>query len=260
LAVECSPERIVEKEEYRRLFELEDELWWFVGMRALSLALIDRFIAVKHPLSIIDVGCGTGGMIPHLETYGPVVGVDRSTEALSFAKRRERGYLVQGGLPRLPFASHSFDLVTSFDVIYHRAVENDDQALAEMARLLKPGGALLLRVPAHDRLRGQHDVAVHTRHRYERDELAEKLRKAGLEPSYISYANCFLFPVAAALRLAERIGHREGDGSDVKRLPGPVNAVFASVLRLEASIVRWGSLPFGLSLVAVATRPESAPS
>jgi len=246
----------VETEEYQRLFELEDRLWWFVGMRKLSLALMDRFLLRSHSLAILDVGCGTGGMIPHLGKYGSVIGVDLSDRALSFAKRRERGRLVQGGLPCLPFRSRSFDLVTSFDVIYHQAVADDQEALAEMARLLRPGGTLLLRVPAHDHLRSHHDVAVHTRHRYGKRELRTKLRQAGLDPFYISYANCFLFPVAASMRLAEKILHRGRHGSDVKEVPGAINLLLTAVLRLEATIVRRGRLPFGLSLVAVAARKE----
>jgi len=244
----------VEKEEYQKLFELEDRLWWFLGMRALSLSLVERFIHRSPTLSILDVGCGTGGMIPHLRRFGSVVGVDLSDRALSFAKRRAQGHLVQAGLPHLPFPSGSFDLLTSLDVIYHQAVTDDDAALSEMARLLRPGGKLLLRVPAHDWLRGRHDQAVHTRHRYGRQELREKLQRAGLEPNYVSYANCLLFPVAASIRFSQRLLNLEGRddrGSDVKEVPAPINWLLTAVLKLEAAILRRQALPFGLSLVAV---------
>ena len=247
---------MVEKEEYEKLYELEDRLWWFVGMRAISRSLIERFAGRSSNLSILDVGCGTGGMLPHLRRFGPVVGVDLSDRALSFAKRREPGHLVQAGLPHLPFASGSFDLLTSFDVIYHQSVMDDAAALSEMARLLRPGGKLLLRVPAHDWLRGSHDRAVHTRHRYGKRELKEKLRRAGLEPSYLSYANCFLFPVAAAIRFAQRVLNPEDEGSDVNEVPAPLNWLLTAVLKLEAAVLRRQALPFGLSLVAVAERPE----
>lgn len=244
----------MEKEEYQKLYELEDSLWWFVGMRAISLSLIERFVPHSSPLAILDVGCGTGGMMPHLGKLGTVIGVDVSDRALSFAKQREQGDLVQAGLPYLPFASESFDLLTSFDVIYHRSVADDVEALSEMTRLLRPGGTLLLRVPAYDWLRGRHDLAVHTRHRYGKQELREKLRRAGLEPSYLSYANCLLFPLAAAMRCTETVFKFQRDGSDVKELPGAVNRLLTAILRVEASIVRRGRLPFGLSLVAVAIR------
>jgi SAM-dependent methyltransferase len=247
-------ELVVEKEEYQKLYELEDRLWWFVGMRSIALSLIERFVPHSSPLAILDVGCGTGGMMVHLRRFGSVVGVDVSDRALSFAKRREQGDLVQAGLPNLPFGSESFDLLTSFDVIYHQAVSDDVAALSEMARLLKPGGKLLLRVPAHDWLRGRHDIAVHTRHRYGKRELREKLSRAGLEPDYLSYANCILFPVAAAMRCGELVFKWQRNGSDVKELPEAVNRLLTAILRVEASIVRWERLPFGLSLVAVAAR------
>ena len=256
-AVKCAA---VDKDQYQRLFELEDRLWWFVGMRKLSLALIERFVDASPPLSILDAGCGTGGMIPHLQSYGSVVGADLSDEALAFARRRQTGHLVRSSLPYLPFAAGAFDLVTSFDVIYHQAVSDDEVALGEMARVLRPGGTLLIRVPAHDRLRSRHDLAVHTRHRYAKRELEQKLERAGLEPVYVSYVNCFLFPVAVAARLADKLLPGDQDASQLRDVPAALNRVLTAVLGLEASVVRGrrgrrpGRLPFGLSLFAVASR------
>ncbi len=247
----------MDKDQYQRLFELEDRLWWFVGMRKLSFALIERFVRASPPLSILDAGCGTGGMIPHLQSYGSVVGVDLSDEALAFARRRQEGHLVRCSLPSLPFASDAFDLVTSFDVIYHQAVADDLVALGEMARVLRPGGTLLVRVPAHDRLRSRHDIVVHTRHRYAKRELKEKLEHAGLEPLYVSYVNCFLFPVAVASRLVDKVLPGDQDASQLRDVPPPLNRLLTVVLELEASIIRAARLPFGLSLVAVAARKAS---
>lgn len=232
-------------------------MWWFVGMRKLSFALIERFVHTSPPLSILDAGCGTGGMIPHLQSYGSVVGVDLSDEALAFARRRQVGHLVQSSLPNLPFSAGIFDLVTSFDVIYHQAIANDEVALSELTRVLRPGGILLIRVPAHDRLRSRHDIAVHTRHRYAKRELKEKLERAGLEPLYLSYVNCFLFPVAAAARLADKVLPGDQDASQLRDVPPLLNRLLEAVLGLEASIIRAARLPFGLSLVAVARRKAS---
>ncbi len=244
----------METKEYQQLFEVEDRLWWFVGMREATLVLIKRFVQDPRGLSILDAGCGTGGMLPHLSSYGSVVGTDLSDEALSFANRGRRGHLVQSSLPGLPFPSGSFDLVTSLDVIYHQAVPDDEKALSEMARVLRPGGTLLLRVPAHDRLRSRHDIAVHTRHRYGKRELIDKLERAGLTAVYASYLNCFLFPLALVKRLAEPLLLQDDRGSALKDMPFLINRLLTGILRLEAGIVRWGQLPFGLSLVAVARR------
>jgi SAM-dependent methyltransferase len=244
----------MEKEEYRRLFELEDHLWWFAGMNEISLSLLERFCPQTRPLSILDAGCGTGGMLPHLTGYGPTVGIDLSRDALDFAHRRETGHLARASLDQLPFPAETFDLVTSFDVIYHRAIPDDEVALTEIARVLRPGGTLLLRVPAHEGLRSQHDEAVHTRQRYGRTEVVDKLRRIGFRPLYVTYANCFLFPIAAVKRLVE--GHLPGgkEGSDVKPVPAILNRLLLSVLRLEARVVKRFRLPFGLSLIAVASR------
>ncbi len=242
----------MEKEEYRRLFELEDHLWWFTGMSEISRSLLDRFCPETRPLSILDAGCGTGGMLPHLAGYGPTVGADLSREALGFARRRETGHLTCASLTQLPFPAETFDVVTSFDVIYHRAIRDDEVALAEIARVLRPQGTLLLRVPAHERLRSHHDEAVHTRQRYGRKELIEKLRRAGLRPLYITYANCFLFPIAVLKRLAEGLLPGSHEGSDVKPVPAALNRVLRSVLYVEARVMSWTRLPFGLSLIAVA--------
>ncbi len=238
----------MKKEEYRRLFELEDHLWWFTGMSEISRSLLDRFCPETRPLSILDAGCGTGGMLPHLTGYGPTVGIDLSREALGFARRRETGHLTCASLTQLPFPAETFDVVTSFDVIYHRAIRDDEVALAEIARVLRPQGTLLLRVPAHEGLRSHHDEAVHTRQRYGRKELIEKLRRAGFRSVYSTYANCFLFPIAVLKRLLP--GSHEG--SDVKPVPAALNRLLLSVFRLEAKVVRRSRLPFGLSLIAVA--------
>ncbi len=112
-------------------------------------------------------------------------------------------------------------------------------------------------MPAHDWLRGHHDTAVHTRHRYGKRELQEKLQRAGLKPNYVSYANCFLFPVAASMRFSERflnLEGREDRGSDVKEVPPPINWLLTAILKLEAAILSRQALPFGLSLVAVAEK------
>jgi SAM-dependent methyltransferase len=251
----------MEEDEYRKLYELENELWWFRGMSAISMALIDRFVArsSSSPLRILDAGCGTGGMLSALRQKGAAFGIDVSAEAIRFASRRGvSSPLVRGDVSMLPFPPSSFDLVTSFDVLYHRKVPDDARALAELSRVLKPGGILLMRVPAYDRLRSHHDDAVHTRHRYARKELTSKLEDAGLSPLFVSFLNCLLFPVALGRRWAERFGSREHAGSEVERIDPRMNAMLLRVLRLEERLLRVAPLPFGLSLVAVGRKDTSA--
>jgi SAM-dependent methyltransferase len=244
----------MEKEEYRRLFEHEGDLWWFTGMREISSTLLNRFLPGSRTLSVLDAGCGTGGMLQTLAEMGSTVGMDLSADAIEFARRRNADRLLQASISSLPFREATFDLVTSFDVIYHRAVPNDEEALAEAARVLRPGGTLLIRVPAYDRFRSHHDEAVHTRQRYGREELERKLRRAGLVPIYTTYAVCFLFPLAVMKRLSEKLSSKTEMGSEVQAVSRPLNGLLHHVLRLEAVILRHARLPFGLSLFAVGRR------
>jgi SAM-dependent methyltransferase len=245
----------MEHEEYQRLFALEDKLWWFLGMRHVSVTLLDKYFRGKGAeRRILDAGCGTGGMLETLRNYGRTWGTDASAEALQFASKRATGSLVQSDVCRLPFAGESFDLVTSFDVIYHNRIANDGDALLEMARVLRPHGLILLRVPALKVFRGRHDFAVHTRHRYARRELEEKLEEAGFVSEFVSYANCLLLPVALLRRGADQLLRPGRHGSEVEPVPAWLNRSLCWILRLEARWLRFGTLPLGLSLVAVARK------
>src|SRR5262245_24943508 len=155
----------VNREEYARMYEAEERQWWYAGMRALSFALLERHwppgSAGGAPPRILDAGCGTGNNLRHFASWGRPVGVDLSDEALRFC--RERGVAAAGGsLMALPFGDGVFDCITSFDVIYHRWVSDDAAAVREMARVLRPGGLMLVRVPALQALWGAHDEAVHS--------------------------------------------------------------------------------------------------
>ncbi len=250
----------MESDEYQRLFELEDNLWWFVGMRQISRALLERYLprAARERL-ILDVGCGTGGMLEALRPFGRTFGADESARALGFAKTRANTLLVQADACRLPYASESFDLVTCFDVLYHLRVSSDHDALLEMARVLRPSGLILLRVPALELFRGRHDLAVHTRHRYKRKELVSKLLLAGLTPDFVSYVNFFLLPVALLRRAVDRWLRPGYQGSEVEPVTPWMNRALLQFLRLESRLIRLGPLPVGLSLVVVARKRESEP-
>ena len=241
--------------EYQRMYEAEERQWWYAGMRALSLALLrgrlERLARGGERLRILDAGCGTGNNLRHLSSYGRAVGVDLSQDALVFC--RSRGVAAaRAGLLALPFADAVFDCVTSFDVIYHRWVEDDAAAVREMARVLRPGGLLLVRVPALRVLWGAHDEAVHSRHRYRRSELERLMAGAGLEVVRATYANTFLLPLVAARRGLDRLTGREG--SDVGFLPAPLEWAFRSVLHAEARLVGRLSLPIGSSVFALARK------
>ncbi|HEY2941134.1 MAG TPA: class I SAM-dependent methyltransferase [Vicinamibacteria bacterium] len=243
-------------EEYGRMFDAEETQWWYAGMRAISMALLSPALAARpQPAWILDAGCGTGHNLHHLSRLGRAVGVDLSDEALRFC--RIRGVpAAKAGLLALPFPDAAFDCVTSFDVLYHRWVQDDRAAVAELARVLRPGGVLLVRVPALRALWGAHDEAVHSRHRYTRGEVNALLRGAGLHVMRASYGNTLLLPLLAARRTLDRITGRHG--SDVAFLPAPLERAFRALLELEARLVRVVSFPIGASVFALARRPTSA--
>jgi SAM-dependent methyltransferase len=244
----------MEREQYAIMARREERHWWYTGMRRVALAVLDSVLAGRSGLRILDAGCGTGGTTRELQRYGEVVGVDLAWEALLPARARGSGHLARASIERLPFQSGSFDLVTSFEVVYHLGVSNDGCAFEEIRRVLKSGGLLLLRVPAHDWLRGEHDRLVHTRHRYSPAEVAEKLTSAGFGVVRLSWANTVLFPPAVAKRLLERLQPASGDAEpDLWQPPGPLNAALERAIAVEAlAIPRGVPLPFGLSVLAIA--------
>jgi len=260
----------MEKEQYDLMFAQEERHWWYVGMRRISAALLERYPPLApreggRPLDILDAGCGSGGMTRYLERFGRVAGIDFAPEALTLAKQRSLTRLARASVGAMPFRDGSFDVVTSFDVLYHLDVDDDRAAIAEIHRVLRPGGVALIRLPAFDWIRGAHDEVVHTRHRYTRDELAGKLEDAGFRLEHTTYANFLLFPLAPIKRYLE---HRQGshEATDLWRPPGPINRLLADLLGLEALAAREAGLPWGLSVFAVGRRvrplaqpPASAP-
>jgi SAM-dependent methyltransferase len=246
----------VNLEEYARMYEAEEKQWWYAGMRAISLALLSPALAGPAGAArILDAGCGTGNNLRHLARHGRAVGVDLSDEALRFC--RTRGVAAaKASLLSLPFPDASFDCVTSFDVLYHQWIADDRAAVAELARVLRPGGVILVRVPALRALWGAHDEAVHSRHRYTRGEVRALLEGAGLEVVRASYGNTLLLPLVAARRTLDRVTGRHG--SDVSFLPAPLEWAFRTLLGVEARLMRRVSLPLGASVFALARRPAEA--
>ena len=245
----------MDPKEYIRIAGLEAEHWWYRGMGEVALGLLEG-VKLPRPALILDAGCGPGGTSARFKALGPVVGLDLAPEALNLARRHGLEGLVRGSITALPFADESFDLVLSFDVIYHLWVGDDRLALRELARVLKPGGYLLIRVPAFEALRGPHDRVVLTRHRYTAGEVADLVRSAGLRVERLTYANGLLFAPAVLWQLAGRlIGPDQKAASDVRALPGPINSFLYRILCLEGRLIRrFGRLPIGLSVICLAQR------
>jgi SAM-dependent methyltransferase len=245
----------LEPAEYEYMYKLEDAFWWYRGMRGISRVLLEKdLIDGMSGLRVLDAGAGTGGSLQMLQHYGDVTAFDFEPVAAEMYARREKGRIAVASIDGMPYADNTFDLVTSFDVLCQLEPDQETAALSEVRRVLKPAGGVLFRVPAFQFMFGPHDVAVHSRHRYSAGEMETKLAGVGLTPVATTYANTILFPVAMARRLVTKFVTKP-TASDVRPVPGPVDALFGSVLRLEAAIIRRARLPFGLSVFALARKP-----
>jgi len=248
----------VEHEEYEMMYRAEDHHWWYTGMRAISTALLERRLAPNRDLTILDAGCGTGSCMQWLQQFGQVAGIDLAPEAVSFCRQRGLERLGQATICSLPFVDAGFDLVTSFDVMSACDTQAASRAIDEFHRVLRPGGHLLLRLPAYQWLYSRHDQLVHTRHRFSRGEIARRLREHGFDLEHTSYANCLLFPLAAAKRIKDKLLPPKQACSDVSVTGGWMNPIFSRMLRSEAPLISRFGLPFGLTVVALARKPAAA--
>ena len=241
----------MEIEEYARIAAAEDEHWWYRNTRAVMGDLLAPWLGPDR--IILDAGCGPGGNGAWLSAYGQVVGVDIADAGLAFVKARHQAIdPVCASLERLPFPDRAFDVVVAITVLY--SVDDDRAAARELARTVRPGGALLVMEPAFPSLRRAHDKTVHGRRRYRRAELAGRLTDAGLRVDRATFAYTFLAPPAALLAAAERVWpHRSGDaGSDVERRS--LDPLFGRLAAYERRWLRRHNLPFGTSVAVVATR------
>ncbi len=247
----------MEAYEYEVMAAVEHTHWWYRGMRALTAAWLDPLYAARADLRILDAGCGTGGNVDFLRRYGAVAGLDLAPLAVQLGARRAPGRLQRGSVLALPYRAASFDLVTSFDVLYHRAVIDEDSALREAWRVLRPGGRLLLRLPAYRWLASRHDRSVHGRHRYTLGETRALLERNGFVVERGSYVNSLLFPLALVQRLAERLCPAAPPAGSEMRPPHPLlNQLFGLALALEAAWLRRGrTFPAGLSVLVLARKP-----
>lgn len=191
-----------------------------------------------------------------LRNWGTVVGLDISIFALKFAKSKGMKHLVLGDAVRLPFASNCFDLVAVLDVLEH--LDDDRQALREIWRVLKLNGAVVFTVPAFMSLWSVHDIALAHRRRYLWSEIHDKVVQAGFHLRCLSYAICPLLPVVFVFRKVQNWFMRgKAPATALIELPSPLNSLLIELLKLEASLLPFVRLPFGVSLVGLAEKlPE----
>jgi SAM-dependent methyltransferase len=233
--------------------ELEDHHWWYRGRRRIIAQLIDS-LSLEPGARVLDAGCGSGRNMVDLEHLGTITGVEIADASVERARARGVGEVIQCSVTSLPFADDYFDLVVCLDVIEHIADEHG--ALTELHRVVRPGGGLLVTVPAYQWLWSEHDEINHHQRRYTRSRLSRAAADAGWETVRATYFNAVLLPLAIPYRLLARRAHVEGPSSDLQQMPERLNAMLEWPLRFEARMIgHGGRIPAGLSLAAVFRKP-----
>jgi ubiquinone/menaquinone biosynthesis C-methylase UbiE len=235
----------------------ESRHFWFKGFKHFITPLLIEAARGRTNLRILDCACGTGANLEHLARFGRVYGFDLNEVGLRFGRDGGRTGLARANVGAIPFPDSCFDIVTSFDVLYALAERVERDAVAEMFRVLRPGGAAIFNVAAMEVLTGNHSVLVHQLRRYSRPRLTSLLTGAGFQVVRLTHTNATLFPAIFTLRTFQRLrGLNEAESNgDFSVPPEPVNSILAAALQLEAYLVRYVDLPFGSSLLCLATKP-----
>jgi ubiquinone/menaquinone biosynthesis C-methylase UbiE len=235
--------------------QAEETHFWFRGFRAFVTPALADIAGQRRDLRLIDCGCGTGHNLALLAAHGRAWGFDLSRGGVERARHRGR-QVVRASVVHIPFASSTFDVATAFDVL--QCVANDDQAVQEMARILKPGGALLLTVAAFEALRGDHSIAWQEVRRYTPASARRLVEQAGLRADRLSFLFASVLPLVVLARTTQRIlrpfrGVRAD--SDIRVPTAPINDLLTRIVTTEATVARRWSMPIGSSILVVARKP-----
>lgn len=248
----------MELNQYKYMFEAEDSHWWYVGNHENFLNLLYRYNILKDHIKVLDAGCGTGKWLEILKKANIIfeTGIDFQEKALEFARSRSEMNLHIGDVNESIFPSSSFDLITSFDVLCNRNI-NNSAVLKNFYTYLNNKGHLLLTLPAYQFLHSKHDKVVHTGKRYTKKQLRTLLEENGFEIIKITYAVSLLFPVALIKRGIDKVlSNNDSEHNEVKIPSKFINRLFLSVMRFENFLLKYFSFPFGLSVMALARKKE----
>lgn len=245
----------MERDEYRKHFELEEIHWWFAGRREIILATLDGMDGIPAEARILDAGCGTGLNLKILRSHGMMFGFDFQEEAIRYCRKRGLNRLVRADVQRMPFKGQTFDIVLILDVLSHQTIKSDLDVLRDAHHVLKKGGFLLICDSAFNFLWSRHDRAFHIRERYTCRGMIKKLDQAGFEVLKSTYFNFFLFIPVVLFRIWDKLW--QGDDhpvSHLNRVNRGVNSLLFWIFRAEAPFLRQIRLPFGSSLLCVARK------
>ncbi len=235
--------------------------FWFRGFRWFVRPLVHRALVHTASARVLDCGCGTGANLQLFAPYGAAYGFDLSLVGLQIARARGRTRVVRATAARVPFADNTFDLITSFDVLYALEEADERKAVGEMFRVARPGGSVIVNVAAMPILRGDHSILSRERRRYTRESLRALLTTAGFEIVRITYTNAVLFLPMLAVRMFQRRRglSDEADATLEIQVPHPLlNAFLSGLLFVESVWLRACVNPFGTSVLCLARKPGDA--
>jgi SAM-dependent methyltransferase len=240
-----------------RTRQVEQRHFWFTGLRRFLRPLIAEAVASRPNPRILDCGCGTGANLSMLRDYGRPVGFDIAWAGLQHARTYGQTAVANASITEIPFAAATFDLVTAIDVLYSLSEDEEATAVAEIYRVLRPGGTLIVNVAALSILRGNHSVFGSEVRRSTRRRLRAILARGGFTVVRLTYTNTSLFPLMLAVRTTQRLvglATPEEAGSDMAVPPAPLNALLAGMLWCESRALRVMDMPIGSSLLCVARK------
>ncbi|GAB6182253.1 class I SAM-dependent methyltransferase [Desulfotomaculum defluvii] len=229
---------------YLKMVTMEQNHWWYKGRREIIGKLLLPFLTRQS--NILDAGCGAGGTMEYMSKYGSVVGVDISQEMVEHCRNIGLAAYCES-IDNLPFENQSFDLVLCLDVLEH--LPNEQSALKELIRVVRPGGILTFSVPAFSWLWGKHDDLNNHYRRYNRGELIKLIEMFDLTIERITYFNLFLLPPIWFIRKMSKQSFQKR--TDFEFGTGIINQILLSVLRIEKSLLKVVNIPIGVSQIVV---------
>ncbi len=238
---------------YEQIYHLQQDHWWYRSRQRFLDVLLRE---IPREGTVLDAGCGPGSMVHYFARYGAVIGLDRYLPALQMCRRHFSGPLLQGDCTDLPFADGSFALVAACEVLYHRAITDVGATVGEFARVLQPGGHLLLVDSAYMGCSSGHDLVAHGARRFTRGELVAVMESAGLEVVHTTYAYALLLPLVWLLRRGKALlGIKGAPAGELQGTWGPLNSLVTLWFTREAALAGRIGLPFGLSVQLLGRKP-----
>lgn len=243
----------------QQFIELEKNHWWFQGRRKIFFNLLNRFLNNDSQLKILDVGCGTGMMMKELSKYGQTWGIDYDEEMIDICRQNGFNNVLKASATDLPFEDNTFDLITFFDCLEH--VKDEEKALQEAWRILKPNGYIFISLPAYQFLYANNDRIAHHQRRYTLKEIRKKVNQTGFTPLHYSYINVFLFPIILVavllIKLKEKTENTNKNNNKTNlsyTYPNWLNKILAFIFSSEQYLVRNWTLPVGHSICIISAK------